>query len=129
MMYRNREFSRSNVRVWIFAALVGTILIGCTNSTENKSSQKVETSDRDVRVENNQKVEVRGRNARTSSRSSVSTTNDGTATRSESIEENTEITQKDPSSNQIQNGRDWVGATDQDLEVQGDSRSERLRQR
>lgn len=128
MMYKNRRCSRANVRACVVAALVWTILIGCTSvdpdrqqqSTENKSSQKIATSDRDVRVENNQKVEIKGRDARISSRSSVTTTTDGTETRSESIEKNAKITQQDTPSNKIRDGRYWVGATDQGLEVQGD---------
>lgn len=123
------RFLFSNLRAYLITTLIGPILIGCNSidsderqqrPIEHKSSQKVETSDRDVRVENSQKVEIKGRDARISSRSSVTTTTDGTETRSESIEKDTQISQQDRSSNKIVDGRYWVGATDQGLEVQGD---------
>ncbi|WP_146138263.1 hypothetical protein [Chamaesiphon polymorphus] len=108
--------------------LLSTILIGCTNvntssdrqSTESRSSTKIDTPIQDVRVENSQKVEIKGNNnVRLNSKTST-TTSDGVVTRSESIEKNTEIAQTDTSSNKIVDGRYWVGATDQGLEVKGD---------
>jgi hypothetical protein len=45
------------------------------------------------------------------------------------LEENSDPTPTDSASTKIPDGRYWLGATDQGLEVSSDSRSERLRQR
>lgn len=110
-------------------SLLGTFLIGCTNvstsnnqrSTESRSSTRTDTPSQYVRVENSQKVEIEGNNnVRLNSKTST-TTSDGVVTRSESIEKNTEIEPTDTSSTKkIVDGRYWVGATDQGLEVDGD---------
>jgi hypothetical protein len=128
MMQNNREFYHSIARFGIVISLIGTSVTGCMNSdsankqrsTESRSSTKIDTPSQDVRVENSQKVEVKGNNnVRLNSKTST-TTSDGVVTRTESIEKNTEAAQTDTSSNKIVDGRYWVGATDQGLEVEGD---------
>jgi hypothetical protein len=127
MMQQNHRSSHS-IAMLATIGLLCTILIGCTNvstssnqrSTESRSNNKSDTSSQDIRVENSQKVEIKGNsNVRLNSKTST-TTSDGVVTQSESIEKNTEIAQTDTSSNKIVDGRYWVGATDQGLEVDGD---------
>ncbi|AFY94015.1 hypothetical protein [Chamaesiphon minutus] len=128
MMQHNHGFSHSIASLFIFISLIGTIVTGCTNvenankqrSTESRSSTKIDTPSQDVRVENSQQVEIKGNNnVRLNSKTST-TTSDGVVTRSESIEKNTEVDRTDKSSTKIVDGRYWVGATDQGLEVDGD---------
>jgi hypothetical protein len=118
MMQHNYRYYRSIAMLATIGSLA-TILIGCTNvstsnnqrSTESRSSTKIDTPSQDVRVENSQKVEIKGNsNVRLNSKTST-TTSDGVVT---------EIDRSDTSSNKIVDGRYWVGATDQALEVDGD---------
>lgn len=127
MMQHARRYSHS-IAMLATLGLLCTILIGCTNvgtsnnqrSTESRSSTKLDTPSQDVRVENSQKVDIEGNNnVRIDSKNSITTSN-GVVIRSESIEKNTETAQIDTSSNKIVDGRYWVGATDQGLEVKGD---------
>jgi hypothetical protein len=127
MMQHNQRSYYSIAMLAIIGSLC-TILSGCMNtgtsnnqrSTESQSSTKIDTPSQDVRVENSQKVEIKGNNNVRVNSKTATTNSDGVVTRSESIEKNTEIAQTDTSSNKIGDGRYWVGATDQGLEVKGD---------